>query len=328
MSWARWWRWVATGACLIALAAGLAGCWPFNEAPTAVIVATPLSGTSPLPVQFDASGSSDPGGEIKSYSWDFGDGETAEGATVQHTFYTLTEATVFTVELTVVDDGWASDRVTQTIEVLPSQGDDDGGGTGAPVARIVADKVIGLTPLVVSFDAGTSDGGAGSIARYQWHFGDDAEGAGAAVYHTYEPAATEEFIVTLYVWNSEGARGVDQARIIAIVPTDVAGDEEPMAEVNRSTPLLLYRSTTPTLTPTLYEVTFDPGSSYADAGHALDYFVWDFGDGETQLETTDREVPHTFALLGPARTFVVRLTVYDDHGLQATVTANVTLTQP
>jgi PKD repeat protein len=305
------------------------GCVLFNQAPTAVITAWPrLSGASPLTVTFRASSSSDPDGEIKSYSWDFGDGKTSEDVTVDHTFYAVTETKRYNVKLTVVDDGFASDTATQTIEVLPGEG--PGGGTpGEPVARIVVDPVIGVAPVTISFDATTSEAGTGTLVEYQWHFGDEGRGTGMVVNHTYDPAETGEFVVTLYVWNSEGDMGWDQTSVIVLVPTDVVGDEEPVAKFSTSDPLVVYNAPDDQMeTPSLYEVTFDPGSSYSDAGHSIDYYAWDFGDGETQLETTEREVTHTYQLLGPAWTFVVRLTVYDDYGLQGTTTTNLTLEQP
>lgn len=311
---------------LLLLVGLLAACVLFNQAPSAVITAGPrLSGASPLTVTFGASSSSDPDGEIKSYSWDFDDGKTSDVETVDHTFYAVTETKRYNVKLTVVDDGFASDTATQTIEVLPGEG--PGGGTpGEPVARIAVDPVIGVAPVTISFDATTSEAGTGTLVEYQWHFGDDGTGTGMVVSHTYDPAETGEFVVTLYVWNSEGDMGWDQTSVIVLVPTDATGDEEPVAEIEMSTPLLI--PGTPATVPTLYEVTFDPGGSYADAGHSIDYYAWDFGDGETQLETTEHEVTHTYQLLGPAWTFVVRLTVYDDHGLQGTTTTNLTLEQP
>jgi PKD repeat protein len=50
---------------------------------------------------FDGSGSSDPDGDKLSYFWDFGDGSTAEGAKVSHSY---TKSGVYTVMLTVNDN--------------------------------------------------------------------------------------------------------------------------------------------------------------------------------------------------------------------------------
>jgi len=312
---------------LLFLVGLLAACALFNQAPTAVITATPLGGNSPLVVTFDASESVDPEGEIRTYEWDFGDaGATSSEAIAHHTFLALTEAKVFTVTLRVTDGGGASDEAVQTIEVQPSSGGSS--GTGSPVARIAVDRFIGMTPLAVSFDGRASTAGTGTVTAYRWDFGDGATSNGAQVGHTYTPEATEEFTATLFVWNSESGVDTEQVRIIVIVPGDVASGDEPVAEFTMSDPLVLYHSPTPASTPSLYEISFDPRGSSADAGHSLDYYAWDFGDGKTWVETSDLEVVHVYELSSPSRTFVVRLYVYDDQGLQGTAIVNLTLAQP
>jgi len=312
---------------LLFLVGLLAACALFNQAPTAVITATPLAGTSPLTVTFDASESVDPEGEIRTYEWDFGDaGATSSEAIAHHTFLALTAAKVFTVTLRVTDAGGASDSTTQTIEVQPSSGGT--GGTGTPVARISVDRFIGMTPLAVSFDGRASTAGTGTVTTYRWDFGDGATSNGAEVRHTYTPATTKEFTATLFVWNSGGVVDTEQVRIIVIVPGDLASGDDPIAEFAMSDPLVVYDSPTPASTPTLYEVSFDPRGSSADAGHSLDYYAWDFGDGTTRVETSDLEVVHVYELSPPSRTFVVRLFVYDDQGLEGSALVNLTLAQP
>ena len=55
-------------------------CWrpsggvPPNQPPTAVMSANPSSGTAPLTVTFNGSGSTDPDGSVTSWLWSFGDG--------------------------------------------------------------------------------------------------------------------------------------------------------------------------------------------------------------------------------------------------------------
>ncbi len=329
---ARWVRGAYLGALVASLLLFFAGCaFLFNQAPTAVLTASVLSGTSPLVVNFDSSESTDPDAtdpdeQIAAVSWDFGDGTTSDEAAPHHTFIVLTTTTTFTVTLRVVDDRGASDTETQVIEVLPSSG--GGGGTGMPIAHIVVDHFIGATALTVNFDAATSEAGMGTITQYRWDFGDGTTATGSEVRHTFEPDSTEEFMVTLFVGNSEGNVDTEQVRIIVIVPADVTNGEEPVADFTVSDPLLLYESPNPASTPTLYEVSFDPRGSSADAGQTLEYFAWDFGDGETYVETSDLEVTHVYELVSPSRTYIVRLFVYDDQGLEGAKTFNLTLEQP
>ena len=85
-----------------------------NQAPTAVVNATPLTGTAPLAVSFDASGSTDADGTIASYLWNFGDGSTATGKTATHTY--TTEAN-FAATLQVIDNQGAQGFISTTITV-------------------------------------------------------------------------------------------------------------------------------------------------------------------------------------------------------------------
>ncbi|HZK11279.1 MAG TPA: PKD domain-containing protein [Atribacterota bacterium] len=85
-----------------------------NQSPTAFFTIIPISGVAPLEVSFDASYSSDPDGTIVSYAWDFKDGNTGTGQSINHTF---SSAGSYNVLLTVTDDEGASDLDTKTIIV-------------------------------------------------------------------------------------------------------------------------------------------------------------------------------------------------------------------
>ena len=72
--------------------------------PVAAASATPTSGAAPLIVAFSGSGSYDPDGRIESYAWDFGDGGSATGSYVSHTY---AAKKIYTATLTVTDNtGW------------------------------------------------------------------------------------------------------------------------------------------------------------------------------------------------------------------------------
>ncbi|MBM9538468.1 PKD domain-containing protein [Desulfobulbus alkaliphilus] len=85
-----------------------------NIKPTAVAKATPTSGSAPLTVSFTGSGSYDSDGSIESYLWNFGDGTTATGANVTHTY---TSEASFTATLQVTDDQGAKAGTALAITV-------------------------------------------------------------------------------------------------------------------------------------------------------------------------------------------------------------------
>jgi PKD repeat protein len=92
-----------------------------NVPPTARINASPTCGAAPMAVSFDAGGSLDVDGGITSYSWAFGDGGTATGASVSHTYG---GSGTFTAILTVTDNegarGSASVVITAVTAPLPA----------------------------------------------------------------------------------------------------------------------------------------------------------------------------------------------------------------
>ena len=99
---------------LLALASLLSGCFSSNVPPAATFTRSPSAGSAPLSVFFDASGSLDTDGTITEYAWDFGDGTSADGVSVTHT-YALPGT--FAAELTVTDDRGASRTATKMVTV-------------------------------------------------------------------------------------------------------------------------------------------------------------------------------------------------------------------
>ncbi len=85
-----------------------------NRSPVAQLAANPTAGDAPLQVGFSAAGSSDPDGDDLTYSWEFGDGESGTGPTVQHTY---TQPGSFTAKLTV-DDGRGR-SASKTVQITP-----------------------------------------------------------------------------------------------------------------------------------------------------------------------------------------------------------------
>jgi len=89
-----------------------------NQEPTADFNYSPSEPSTEDNITFDASGSSDPDGEIVEYKWDWGnDGDyedTSTSPTIEHTF---SEPGVHTVVLEVMDEQGGSDDNSQTIPI-------------------------------------------------------------------------------------------------------------------------------------------------------------------------------------------------------------------
>ncbi|MDD2467509.1 MAG: PKD domain-containing protein [Desulfobulbus sp.] len=181
--------------------------------PSAVISSTTAAGSAPLSVNFDGAGSSASGSAtITGYSWSFGDGTTATGATATHSF---TSAGTYTTELTVTDSNGLTRSATTPVVVTAAV------ANVAPKAVVSATPTSGSAPLTVTFDGAASSDSDGSIATYTWHFGDGASvsGSNKTVSHTYTTEAS--FTATLQVTDNLGATA-SSSTTITVKPEESA----------------------------------------------------------------------------------------------------------
>lgn len=182
------------------------------------------------------------GGPFTSLDWDFGDGATATGATVGHTY---AAGGSFNVRLRAVATTGATDEHTVAITVAPP----------VPVAAFSA----AIEPSVLrtlTFDSAGSVGGP--FTSITWDFGHAAPNntaTGAVVTHTF-PAGTS-FVVRLTLTNVTGTGTT--TRTISIV-----------------NPVAAFSVTTPA-TPA-YTRVFDSAPS---TGGPFVTISWDFGDSTT-----------------------------------------------
>lgn len=174
---------------------------PPQQGPQAVLNASTDQGDAPLTVTFDASGSQDDDGQITAYDWDFGDGTSAFGAQVTHTF---TQDGTYVVVLTVTNDEGEMATARQTITVGTTSNE-------PPQAAFIASPDTGTAPLTVVFDAASSSDADGIIQAYTWDFGDGDISSGQVVSHTFTTAGT--FTVTLLVVDDRGAADVSSTAI-------------------------------------------------------------------------------------------------------------------
>ena len=140
-------------------------------------------------IVFDATNSSDEDGSITSYHWDFGDGNERMGVTT-HYIYDLFG--VYNVTLTVTDDLGKKSIFVQTIIVnaLPR----------AVLEATPLEQYIGNT---VTFSAESSEDPDGTIASYDWDFGEGNRSSLPSTEHAYGDVGS--YMVTLTVTDNRGA---------------------------------------------------------------------------------------------------------------------------
>ncbi len=181
-----------------------------NDPPKADASADPLRGNVPLTVNFNAAGSSDADGDPLTYTWTFGDGQTATGLTASHTY---AGGGTFTATLTVADGrGGPATRSFTVVANTP------------PTASIFVSPRTGTAPLSVSCAALGSFDADGDALTYLWTFGDGQTSANDNVVHTYANAGT--FALSLKVTDGRGGEATASATVtVNTAPTtDGASD--------------------------------------------------------------------------------------------------------
>ena len=258
--------------------------------PLAVFIASPYEGEAPFEVSFDASSSIDIDGEIVSYQWNFGEGNTGTGMLTTHTFQDYGK---YVVQLVVIDNQGLSDTseliIDAGLEPIP------------PEAALSVSSQIGSAPFPVMFDATISSDPDGDIASFLWTIGEEEIGTEESFVYEF----TEEgiYVVQLIVTDDTGLRDT-----VSISITVVQGNVPPQAD---------------------FSYFFDPGDSFQkvsfDASNSNDRdgqilsYKWDFGDGE---KGEGKVVKHTYPDEG---TYLVTLSVEDDSSAKDTYGIPVTV---
>jgi PKD repeat protein len=171
-----------------------------NQPPNASFTATPSTAAIGVPIAFSAAASSDPDGSIVSYAWDFGDGTTGSGVSVNKSYAT---AGTYTVTLTVTDNAGATGSTTHTVTITAAN--------QPPTANFTATPSPASVGTPVTFSGSTSVDPDGTIVGYAWNFGDGTTGSGVTVSKSYSTAGT--YTVTLTVTDNLGATGSTSAAI-------------------------------------------------------------------------------------------------------------------
>ena len=259
-----------------------------NQSPKAIIAETVETFYVGDRVIFNAAESSDPDGFIVSYVWNFGDGTTATGRIVLHTYK---DDGSYTITLTVTDNDGAKDSAETTKTVLNKQ----------PIASFTTTAETAKVDETITFDASGSHDPDGTIAKYSWTFGDGTTATGDSVQHAYTQDGT--YTVTLNVTDDDGATGT-ASTIITVTSTNQA----PVASFTESAKMV----------STGVIIQFDASASI-DSDGTIVIYAWDLGDGNTAVGIT---VSHAYEDNG---VYTVTLTVTDNEGATDFATATKTV---
>jgi PKD repeat protein len=309
----RWVRGAAVAALLVPLLLWLGGCWPFNTAPVAAFTVRATIIDFGESLAFSAILSSDEDGIITKFEWDFGDGGSATGESVTHTYTAIGS---YTVVLRVTDDDDATSTAQKVITVNPVDDGDGGGGGPGPTATFTATPLTGPSPLTVTFNASASAYAGHAITAYFWDFGDGTTGAGMTTVHTYGPTATMSYNVVLRIIAADNTEDTATKTITVTVVGPTPPTSAPTASF----------TTAPNKVLAPKQIEFNPENSSAAAGRTLQHYLWTFGDGTAPLsENSDAHVFHRYVTENASETFTPSLTVVDNEGATDSESRTVTV---
>lgn len=179
----------------------------------------PYEGTTDTEIIFDGTNSSDPDGDSLTYAWDFGDGDTGDGAIVSHKYDTTG---TFTVTLTVTDpsDATDDDETTATINV----------GNKGPTGLQFTGNETGKKGETLSYSAVATDPDDDTIKYIiDWGDGTSTEesaliGSGTSYDTTHVFDTFGIYTVTVYAEDSNGAKTGTVTLNVSIDAIPISGE--------------------------------------------------------------------------------------------------------
>jgi PKD repeat protein len=192
-------------------AAPTSGKNPANKPPVAKIQAEPSTGKAPLEVQFRGDKSTDSDGQVNRYTWHFGDG--AMETLAPNPTHTFAEPGLYEVVLQAEDAHGGIGVTRQLVTVLPTLNQ-------APQAAISVSSHIVAPSKPVTCDASASTDADGSIATFEWAFGDGQSAVGPKVEHSF--ANPGRYPVTLTLTDNNAAKTTLTTSIRVATAEDLA----------------------------------------------------------------------------------------------------------
>jgi len=238
-------------------------------------------------VQFDGSKSIGGGRSIKSYEWDFGDGEQGVGVNPTHAYEKFGTYLV-RLFITVPEVGLCENTSESQMSVKV---------ISAPTISMIA-KSASCVNEEIKFDASSSKADNAKIVEYAWTFGDGTTGFGAVVTHKY--AIPGKYKVNLKI-RTDFDRGCN---------TTEANHEVEVNSVPRAVIQVAYPGEVPAQTESFQgyvrSVMIFNASKSTDSDGFIHKYIWKFDDG-SQAEGV--EIQHQYTKPGE---YFVSLSVIDN----------------
>ncbi|WP_299801881.1 PKD domain-containing protein [uncultured Shewanella sp.] len=277
-----------------------------NELPIA-IANGPYTGSSDEEISFSSDGSMDPDGQITSYSWYFGDGNTSSLANPK---YAYTTAGKYTATLTVTDNHGAVSQTDVLVEVS--------GGADTVLEKGVVKTVSGKQREDSHFTFEVPNDASSVSIKTQGGTGD----ADLYVRIAQEPNLSDfdcrpykagnkeecifaEAIAGIYHVMLRGYNDFSDVQLTADYQVD--GNAAPLPDANGPYTAMINEN-----------IQFNSDGSYDPDGN-ISHYSWDFGDGS---QSQDTNPVHQYASVG---NYTAVLTVTDAQGKRNQDAANVTI---
>ena len=214
-----------------------------------------------------------------SYSWTFGDGVSATGASASH-IYTNTGSTAvtYTATLKVTDNTGVSSTATRTITVNPAAANTVTASITTPASNVTI-----ASGTAQSFAGTGTDSSSTATLSYAWTFGDGGTATGASASHTYTNTGSTAvtYTATLKVTDNTGISNT-ATRAITVNPASGGGTTttqvlgNPGFETGTASPWVMTSGV------------LDNGTS--EAAHSGSWKAWLCGYGSTHTDTVMQQV--------------------------------------
>ncbi len=300
---------------------------PGPKLPPIAAIAGPSATEVGVPVTFDGTPSQS-GSSITGYQWDYGDGVTGSGPTVN---YAYAQAGSYLVTLTVTDQTGLSGSATQQIDVTlpppPPAIEPPAPQPAQPPTAVINGPTQAQVGETVVFDGGFSSGSS-PLVSYDWGTGDGAGGSGMGVSYAYSTPGIYQITLTVTDQNGLSSSATQQIEIIGAMPrpqpqpepTQPPAEPQPQLPETRPAPLPAVPPTAvingPDQVQAQTQVGFSGQASQQGSSQIVS-FDWGFGDGEG---ASGSDVGHTYGAQG---TYQVTLTVSDANGLNNSTSMTV-----